>query len=96
MKHFFLMGDPDVRGRNGFLKEFCDPYNLKSLIKFPACFKNSDFPTSIDVIFTTLCRGFHNSCAIETGLADFHKTIVTCWKHTFKKRNLKSNSIWRL
>ena len=42
------MGDLNVEGHNGFLKEFCDLYNLKNLTKAPTCFKNPDFPTSID------------------------------------------------
>ena len=29
------MGDVNVDGDNGFLKEFCDLYNLKNLIKVP-------------------------------------------------------------
>ena len=74
-ENFFLMGDLYAEGHNGFLKEFCDLYNLKSLIKVPTCFKNPNFPTSIDVTLTTSYRSFHNSCAIETGLSDFHKIM---------------------
>ena len=72
-ENFLLMGDLNVEGHNGFLKKFCDLYNLKNLIKVPTCFKNSDFPTSIDVMLTASYRNFHNSCAIEMRLSDFHK-----------------------
>ena len=51
----------------GFLKEFCDFYNLKNLMKVPTYFKNLDFPRSIDVILTTSYRRFHNPSVIETG-----------------------------
>ena len=72
-ENFLLMGDLNVEGHNGFLKKFCDLYNLKNLIKVPTCFKNPDFSTSIDVMLTASYRNFHNSCAIEMRLSDFHK-----------------------
>ena len=68
-------------------KEFCDFYNLTNLIKVPICFKNPDFPTNIDAMLTTSYRIFHNSCAIETGLSDFHKMQVTFMKTYFQKKN---------
>ena len=83
------MRDLNVEGHNAFLKVFCDLYNLKNPINVSTCFKNSDFPTSIDVMLTTSCRSFHNSCAIEMGLSDFHKMIVTVMKTHLQKRNLK-------
>ena len=90
-ENFFLMGDLNVEGHNGFLKEFCDLYNLKNLIKVPTCFKNPDFLTSIDVMLTTSYRGFYNSCAIETGLSDFHKMIVTVMKSRLQKKEPQNN-----
>ena len=42
-ENFFLMGDLDVEGHNDFLKEFCDFYNLKNLIKVSTSFKNLTF-----------------------------------------------------
>ena len=85
----FLMGDLNVEGHNGFLEELCDLYNLKTLIKVPTCFKNPESPTSIDVMLTTSYRSFHNSCAIERGLSDFHKMIVTVMKSHFQKKEPK-------
>ena len=83
------MGDLNVECHNRFLKEICDLYNLKNLIKAPTCFKNPGFPTSIDVVLTTSCKSFHNSCAIETGLSGFHRMIVTVIKSHFPKKELK-------
>ena len=40
-------------------------------------------------MFTTSYRSFHNSCAIETGLSDFHKMIVTVMKSQFQKKGPK-------
>ena len=68
-----------------FLDEFCDLYNLANLIKVPTCFKNLASPASIDVMLTTSYRSFHNLCAIETGLSNFHKIIVTVMKIHLKK-----------
>ena len=84
------MGDLNVEGHNGFLKEFCNLYNLKNVIKVRTRFKNLDFPTSIDVMLIISYRSFHNSCAIEMGWSDFHKMIVTVVKSYYqKKKNLK-------
>ena len=83
------MRDLNFEGHNGFLKEYCDLYNLKNLIEIIICSKNPDFPTSIDVMSTTSYRNFHNSRTIETGLSYFHKMILTVRKIHFQKRNLK-------
>ena len=83
------MGDLNVEGHKGFLKEFYYFYNLKNLIKVPTCFKNPDFPTSIDVILTTSCRSFHNPRAIETGLSDFNNMIMIVMKSYFQKKEPK-------
>ena len=53
------------------------------------CFKNSETPTSIDVMLTNSYRSFQNSCAIETRLSDFHTMIVTIVKTYFQKMEPK-------
>ena len=40
-------------------------------------------------MLTTSYRSFPNSCAIETGLSDFHKMIVTVMKSHFQKKEPK-------
>ena len=52
----FLMGDFNAEFQNHFLKEFCDLYNLKTLIKEPTCFKNPENPTCIDLMLTNSYR----------------------------------------
>ena len=86
---FFLKGDSHAEPRDYFLMDFCGMHNLKKLIKVPACFKNPERPTSIDVMLTNSCRSFQNSCAIEAGLSDFHKMIVTILKTYFQKKEPK-------
>ena len=85
----FLMGDFNAEPHDQFFIDFCDVYDLKNLMKVPTCFKNPERPTSIDVILTNSYRSFQNSCAIETGLSDFHKMIVTILKTYFQKKEPK-------
>ena len=53
-------------------KDFCNLFKLKNLIKVPSCFKSLDNPKTIDLMLTNSVRILQNSCAIETGLSDFH------------------------
>ena len=43
----------------------------------------------MDLTLTNCPRSFQNSCAIETGLSDFHKLVVTVIKTTYKKSQPK-------
>ena len=56
------------------------------MINRPTCFKNPEKPSCIDLILTNCPRSFQTSCAIEIGLSDFHKLVVTVMKTTYKKR----------
>ena len=64
------MDDFNTELSNNFVDSFGWSYSLKSLIKKPTCFKNSDNATCIDLIVTNRQK---NSTIIETGLTDFHK-----------------------
>ena len=83
-----LLGDFNAEVENNFLKEFCDLYGMKSLIRIPTCYKNPANSTCIDLMLTNSNRSFQNSCTIETGLSDFHKMIVTVLKIYFRKREV--------
>ena len=79
-----------------------DPY----LIKEPTCFKNHENPSCIDLILTNFPRHFQNSMAVETGLSDCHKMILTVMKSqyeklkpkliSYRKYNNFSNDIFRV
>ena len=71
------------------VKSFSCSLNLTSLINKPICYKNPDKPSCIDVILTNFPRSFQSSCAIETGLSDFYKLVVTLMKITHKKSQPK-------
>ena len=92
----FLMGNFNAKPHDHFLMDFCDENNLKNLIKVPTYVKNSERPTSIDLMLTNSYKSFQNSCAIETGLSDFHKMIVTILKTYFQKKRTKDNTTSRL
>ena len=69
------------------LKDFCNLYLLKNLIKKATCFKNPENPKTIDLILTNRPRTFCNSDIPETGLSDFHELTVTVLKMFFKKQS---------
>ena len=73
------MGDFNTEEQDADISNFLETYNLKSLLKKPACFK-SDRPRSIDLILTSRLSSFQSTDAIETGLSDFHCMIVTVLK----------------
>ena len=75
------------------LKDFCNLYLLKNLIKKPLCFKNSENSKTIDIILTNRPRCFFNSDTLETGLSDFCKLTVTVLQTFFKKTITKSNQL---
>ena len=62
------------------MKAFCDNYNLTSLIKQPACYKNPNNPTCIDLILSNTPRSFQSTGVTEKGLSDFHLMTLTVTK----------------
>ena len=76
------------------IKIFCSNFNLTSMINKPTCYKNPDKPTCINLILTNCPGSFQNSCAIETGLSDFHKMIVTVMKTSYQKIESKVINYW--
>ena len=67
------------------MKDFCDIYNLQNLINEPTWFKSVQNPTSIDLILTNKSESVENSFALETGLSDHHKMVITVLKTHFNK-----------
>ena len=82
-----LLGDLNAEMTGRSLKEFCNLYSLKNLIKKPTYFKNSDNPKVIDLLLTNKPRSFRNSDTLETGLSNFHKLTLTVLKTYFKKQS---------
>ena len=84
-ENLIIIGDFNTDINQSFMKSFCESYTLSSLIKKPTCLKNPQSPSYMDLILTNSPYSFQNSCAIETGLSDFHKMTVTVMKTTYEK-----------
>ena len=65
--------------------DFCESYNLKSLIKQPTCFKTPKNPSCIDLFLTNRPRRFSNSYVMETGLSNFDMMTVSAMKMHYRK-----------
>ena len=68
---FIILGDFNVEMEKQQIKEFCDNYSLKSLIRQPTSYKSPSDPTCIDLILTNAPQKFQSTCVLETGLSDF-------------------------
>ena len=64
---------------------FCNTYNLKNLVKDKTCFKSQIQHVCIDLILTNKPPCFQNTMAIDIGISDFHKLIITTMRATFQK-----------
>ena len=64
---------------------FCGVYDLKSLSKEPACYKNPENSFCIDLILTNDWKDFQFSCVVDISLSGFHRMTVTLMKTTLKK-----------
>ena len=60
------------------LRNFCDLYKLKNLLRELTCFKYPDNTSCIDLFQTNCSRKFQDTEVIETGLSDFHKMNMWC------------------
>ena len=69
------------------MEDFCNICNICSLIKIPSCYKNPRKHTFIDLMLANSQKKL--SCAIKTGLSDFHKMSITIMKKTFRKQEAK-------
>ena len=95
-ENFIVLGDFSVGIDNNDMSVFCDTYNLKSLIKEPACYKNPENPSCRDLILTNSPKCLQSSCVVETGLSDFHRMTVTVMKTNFKKFQPRIIHYWTI
>ena len=71
------------------MNNFCNACKLSSLIKEPTCYKNPENLSFIDLILTNSSCRFQSACVVETGLSDFHRTVVTIMKTNFQRLPIK-------
>ena len=79
------MGDLNSEVSENCLNGFCNVNSLKTLNRGATCFKNPNNPSCID-LFLTNRQCFQQTHAIETGISDFHKMVVTVMKTHYKKQ----------
>ena len=84
-----LLGELNVESSDPVLNDFCNVYNLFSLVKEPTCFKNPDNPSCIDLFLTNHPQNFQNTLTIETGISDFYKMFIAVIKVFYKTQKPK-------
>ena len=84
-ENVIFLGDFNAGVLETPITSFCEPYNLKSVIKQSTCFKNPEKPSCIDLILTNRPKSFQSTCVIETGLSDFHRMTLSVLKMHFRK-----------
>ena len=84
--NFLLLGDFNSEIHESLMKDFCESYNLRNLIKEPTCFKNLENPSTIDLILTNRPKSFLNCTAVEVGLSDHHKLVMCTMRSYFPKQ----------
>ena len=84
-----IIGDLNTEMSEPSLNEFCQTYNLESIVDKPTCFKNPKNPSCIDLMLNNKQERFLKAKTLETGLSDFHKMIDSVFKTSFKKQKPK-------
>ena len=67
------------------LDEFCQTYNLESIVNNPTCLKSPKNPSCIDLVLINKQERFLKAKTVETRLSDFHKMVISVFKTSFKK-----------
>ena len=83
------MGDLNLEVSENCLNGFCNVNSLKTLKSGLACFKNPNNPSCIGLFLINRRQCFQQTCAIETGIPDFLKMVVTVIKTHYKKQKAK-------
>ena len=86
---YIFTGDFNTEENEVAIKTFLVLHDLKSLVNVNTCFKSLEKPHCIDLFLTNNYRSFLSTCALSSGLSDFHKLVVTVMKTTFPKANPK-------
>ena len=81
--NILMIGDLNSETSDPYLGEFCQTYNLESMVNKPTCFKNTKNPLCIDPVLTSKQDRFSKAKSVETGLSNFHKMTVSVSKTSF-------------
>ena len=86
------MGDSNSAVSENCLNGFCDVNSLKTLNRGPTSFKDPNNPSCIDSFVTNRQQCFQQKHAIETGISDFSKMVVTVMKTHEQPFNFELNN----
>ena len=84
--NFILLDDLNSEPTESAVRDFCQIYGCKNLIKDNTCFKNREKPSCTDLIITNRPKSFQNSVTLEIELSDFHKMTLTALKVFYEKQ----------
>ena len=84
-----IIGDLNTKMSEPSLNEFCQTYNLESIVNKSRCFKNPKYPSCNDLMLTNKQERFLKAKTVETGLSNFHKMVVSVSKTSFKNKQRK-------
>ena len=87
--NILIVGDLNLEVSENCLNGFCNVNSLKTLKSGLACFKNPNNPSCIGLFLINRRQCFQRTCAIETGIPDFLKMVVTVIKTHYKKQKAK-------
>ena len=87
--NILIIGDLNSEISEPSFDEFCQMYNLVSIVNKPTCFKIPKNPSCIDLMLTNKQERFLKAETTETGLSDFHKMVVSVFKTSFKNQKPK-------
>ena len=88
-ENFILIGDFNAEESDTTVKDFCDIYGFKNLIKDATCLKILGKPTCIDLMLRNRNRSFQNSCVIDADLCHLGKMTVTVLRSHLNKLSPK-------
>ena len=84
-----IIGDLNSEMSGPSLDEFCQTYNLESIVNKPTYLKNPKNPSRIDLVPPNKQERFLEGKAIAAGVSNFHKMVVSVFKTSFKKQKPK-------
>ena len=99
-QNILFIGDLNVdlgipnHDKKHFLEDLCDTFALNNMVKSKTCFM-STVGSSIDLMLTNKPKSFYKTSAIETGLSDHHKMIVTFFRSHFNFKLNPKNITYR-
>ena len=83
---YLCIGDFHSEKSETALRNFCDLYKRKNLVREPICFRNPHNPSCIDLLLKQCSKKFQHTQVIGTSLSDFHKMNLTVSKMCFTKQ----------